>query len=115
MTAIATLLEGISKTDEAVATYRKAEGLLADAAASAPAVAQCGPFLADCRSRLGYLLYTTGHADDGLLVLRQAQTDQELLANADETTNEAQRDLANTINRIGNVLMKTGRQPEADV
>jgi hypothetical protein len=89
LTAIATLLEGIGKTDEAVATYRKADDLLAAAAGSALASAQVVPALADCRSRLGYLLYTTGHADKGLKVLNQARTGQETLAEASGATNEA--------------------------
>ena len=79
-----------------------------------PAAAPVLTALADCRSRLGYLLYTTGHADDGLLVLRQARTDQEALAQAAGAAKEARRDLANTINRIGNLLLRTGRQAEAD-
>jgi serine/threonine-protein kinase len=114
LTAIASLLEGIGKTDEAVATYRKADGLLAAATGPAPA-SPVRAALADCRSRLGYLLYTTGHASDGLLVLRQAQSDQEVLAEADGAAKETRRDLANTINRIGNLLLRTGRPAEADV
>ena len=80
LTAVATLLEGAGKTDAAVATYREAEALLAARAASAPSAAHVRAALADCRSRLGYLLYSTGHAGDGLLVLRQARSDQEMLA-----------------------------------
>ncbi len=53
--------------------------------------------------------------NDGLLVLRQAQTDQEVLAEADGAAKEARRDLASTINRIGNLLLRTGRPPEAEV
>ena len=110
LTAVATLLEGVGKADAAVATYREAEALLKVPAASASVRAA----LADCRSRLGYLLYSTGHAGDGLEVLRQARSDQEVLAEAPDATMEARRELANTINRIGNLLGRTGRPSEAD-
>ena len=45
---------------------------------------------------------------------RQARADQEVLAAAPGAPTEARRDLANTINRIGNLLARTGRPAEAD-
>ena len=82
LTAVATLLEGVGQSDAAVATYREAEAVLEARAAGASAAGPVRAALADCRSRLGYLLYSTGHTADGLLVLRRARSDQEVLAGA---------------------------------
>ena len=109
LTAIASLLDGTGKTDEAIATYRKADSLLAGADSPAPVCAA----LADCRSRLGYLLYTAGHAADGLKVLVQARSDQDVLARDNPADPDAERDLASTINRIANILSRTGKTAEA--
>ena len=54
LTAVAGLLSATGKTDEAVATYRKAESLLADLARSSPSTRPRAA-LADCRSRHGRL------------------------------------------------------------
>ena len=71
--------------------------------------------LAACRSRLAYLLFSTGHPADGLVVLTQARSDQELLAGAPGAANNDSSDLANTIERIGNLLSRTGRPAESEV
>ena len=59
LTAVARLLEATGKTDEAVATYREAEALLAGPAGGPTRAARAA--LAACRSRLGWLLLETGH------------------------------------------------------
>src|SRR5262249_47429846 len=63
---------------------------------------------------LGYLLYTTGHAD-ALRVLRQARSDQEVLTAAPGSTAVDRLDLANTIQAIGRLLLETSHAPEAEV
>src|SRR5262249_14239655 len=57
---------------------------------------------------------TTGHAD-ALRVLRQARSDQEVLAAAPGSTASDRLDLANTIQAIGRLLLETSRAPEAEV
>src|SRR5262249_17321610 len=79
LTAVASLLEAIGKGDEAEATYRRAESLLAGLVRSAPrGAAPAAPAaLADCRSRLGRLLAATGRTADALAAYRLARDDQE--------------------------------------
>ena len=91
LTAVAALLEGFGETAAAGTTYREAEALLTARAASASSAGPVRAALADCRSRLGYLLYSTGHARDGLEVLRQARSDQEVLASEPGATMEVRQ------------------------
>jgi serine/threonine-protein kinase len=110
LTAVAGLLSATGQTDEALTTFRKAEGLLAELAESASARSA----LAACRSRLGWLLHETGHAGDGLAVLRLARAEQEVLASAAGAATEARADLAATGTRIGMLLSATGQPTEAE-
>ena len=109
--AVAGLLEATGKTDEALASYRRSESLLAGAAGADPSARAA---LAACRSRLGRLLFTTGKTADALAALRLARADQEALAAAPEASNDARYDLADTINRIGHLLSDTGKPAEAE-
>ena len=109
--AVASLLEARGSTDEARATYRRSESLLAGPAGADPAARAA---LAACRSRIGWLLSSTGKSADALAVCRLARADQEALAAAPEASNDARRDLAATINRIGNLLRATGKPAEAE-
>ena len=52
LTEVAGLLESAGKTDEALAAYREAEGVLAGPAAESP---EARAALAACRSRMGWL------------------------------------------------------------
>ena len=65
--------------------------------------------LANCRSRLGWLLHTTGRNDEALSVYRLARADQEALAAAPGATAESRRDLAHTINRVAFMLSNDGQ------
>ena len=96
--AVAGLLEATGKTDEALASYRRSESLLAGPAGADPSARAA---LAACRSRMGWLLQATGKSADALAAFRLARADQEALAAAPEASNDARRDLADTINRIG--------------
>ena len=98
------MLEATGKTGEAVATYRRSESLLAGAAGTDPA-ARC----ADCRSQLGGLLSSTGQAADAMAAFRQARADQEVLAAAPGAPATAGRDLADTVNRIGDRTVSDGQ------
>jgi serine/threonine protein kinase/tetratricopeptide (TPR) repeat protein len=108
---VAGLLEAMGKTNEALATYRRAESLLAGLAGTDPAARVA---LASCRSRLGYLLSSTGQAADALAAYRQARADQEALAGAVGAPAEARRDLAATVNGIGSLLQQMGKPTEAE-
>ena len=109
--AVANLLEATSKTDEALACYRRSESLLAGSAGADPLARAA---LADCRSRLGRLLSTVGKSADALGAYRQARADQEALAAVPEASTDARRDLADTINRIGLLLWNTGELAAAE-
>jgi serine/threonine-protein kinase len=112
LTAVASLLEAIGKGDEAEATYRRAESLLAGLVRSAPQAARAA--LADCRSRLGRRLAATGRTADALAVYRLARDDQGAAAAAPGAPAAARRDLADTIHRIGDLVWSTGTAPEAE-
>ncbi len=109
--AVAGLLDATGKTDEALATYLRAESLLAGPAGALPSARAA---LADCRSRLGWLLSRTGKTADALATYKLARADQEALAVAPEASNDARSDLALTIYRIGVLLAATGKPAEAD-
>ena len=111
LTEVAGLLELAGKTDEALAAYRQAEGVLSAPAAESP---DARAALADCRSRMGFFLTTIGKDDQALAVYRLARADQEKLAAASGATPEARRNLGDTLNRIGRLLSNTGRPREAD-
>jgi serine/threonine protein kinase/tetratricopeptide (TPR) repeat protein len=111
LTAVAGLREATGKTDEARATYRRSESLLAGLAGT-DATARAA--LADCRSRLGRLLSDTGQSADALAAFRQARADQEALAAAHGASAEAGRDLADTVIEIGRLLVQTGKPSEGE-
>jgi serine/threonine-protein kinase len=111
LTAVAGLLESSGKTDEALATYRQAEGLLSG---SATGSSEARSALAACRTRMGDLLSSTGRDAEALASYRLARADQEAAAAAAGASNEARSDLADTVNRIGHLLRETGRPGEAE-
>jgi serine/threonine-protein kinase len=115
LTAVASLLSATSRIDEAVATYGRAERMLAELAReqSPETAASTRAALAACRSRLGLLWNSTGHPDEALAMLRLARNDQEALVGVAGAAPEARRDLAATISHIGVVLSQKGRQGEA--
>ncbi len=104
--AVAGLLEATGKTDEALASYRRSESLLAGPAGADPSARAA---LAACRSKMGWLLQTTGKSADALAAYRLARADQEALAAAPEASNDARHDLADTVLRIGVLLGETGK------
>ena len=60
LTAVAGLLETTGRTEEAEATYRKAETLLVELAPTIAEAAAARAVLANCRSHLGWLLHDHG-------------------------------------------------------
>jgi serine/threonine-protein kinase len=110
LTEVAGLLELAGKTDEALAAYREAEGVLSGPEGDS---AETRAALALCRSRMGFFLSTIGKNDEALAAYRQARDVQEAVAAAPSPPAEARRDLADTINRIGRVLQNVGRPAEA--
>ena len=114
LTAVAGLLSAAGKTDEAEATYRKAETLLADLARSSPSTQAARAALAYCRTGMGMLRYNTGKFVDALVSYRLARDDQEALADAPGASKEARRDLADTIHRTAMLLSDTDKKSEAE-
>jgi len=111
LTAVAGLLRSTGQTKEAEATYRKAENVLAE---FGPTTAAARATLANCRSRLGELLYSMGRSDEALSVYRLARAEQEALAAAPGATAESRRDLAVTIDGVAYLLAGTGKSSEAE-
>jgi serine/threonine-protein kinase len=111
LTEVAGLLESAGKTDEALAIYREAEGVLSGPATESP---EARAALAACRSRTGGFLTTIGKDAEALAAYRLARTDQETLAAAAGASPESRRDLGDTLNRIGRVLANTGKPSEAE-
>src|SRR6516162_2092260 len=108
--AVAWLLREAGKSDEAEATYRKAETLLADLVRSSPSTPAARAALANCRTRMGRLRYDTGKYVDGLVSYRLARDDQEALADAPGASKEARRDLGLTIHRTALLLYATDKK-----
>jgi eukaryotic-like serine/threonine-protein kinase len=109
--AVARLLEATGRTADAMSEYRKSEALLARLAFND---AQARAALASCRSRMAYLLSSTGENDPALATYRLAFSAQEALSDAPGAPNDARRDLADTIHRIGILLSRTGKPAEAE-
>ena len=78
--AVAGLLSAAGKTDEAEATYRKAETLLADLARSSPPIPAARAALANCRTGMGRLRSNTGKFVDAF---KQAFRNSQLIFQAD--------------------------------
>ncbi len=108
--AVAGLLEATGKTDEALASYRRSESLLAGPAGTDPSARAA---LAVCRMQMGWLLKTTGKSEHALAALRLARADQEALAAAHEASGDARYELADTVARMG-VLMEAGKPADAE-
>jgi serine/threonine-protein kinase len=108
---VAGLLEATGKTDEALATYRRSESLLAGLADVEPSARQA---LAACRSLMGWVLFEAGKTVDALAAYKLARADQEALATAPGVSDDARNDLADTVNRIGVLLLSAGRPAEAE-
>jgi serine/threonine protein kinase len=98
--------------DEALATYRRTESLLAGLAGPDPAARAA---LAAGRSRLGLLLRDTGKTADALAAYKRARADQEALAALPGASNDARRELAMTVSCIAYLLSKTGKPAQAEV
>ncbi len=109
--AVAWLLEATGKTDEALASFRRSESLLAGPAGADPSARAA---LAACRSQMGCLLRTTGKPADALAAYRLARADQEALAVDPGASNDARCELAGTINGIGVMLEEAGKPSEAE-
>jgi eukaryotic-like serine/threonine-protein kinase len=106
LTAVASLQEMNSEWGEAMASYRRAEVLLAGFLGTIPSVRSA---LADTRSRMGNLLFRSGKTDDALAAFRLARADQEALAAAPNASKAVHLQLAETISRIAFLLLYHNR------
>ncbi len=70
--------------------------------------------LAECRWRLGWLLFSASRYDEALSLYRLACADLEALAAAPGATAELRRSLADTVSLIGSLLDDTGKTSEAE-
>jgi serine/threonine-protein kinase len=110
LTAIATLLEDTGKMDEALATCRRADSLLAGKAETDPDVRAA---LASCRARLGYLLGRTGAVEAARAAHEAALADRRALAAAGPDDLKAAVELARSLDMFGHFKQTTGRTAEA--
>ena len=111
LTAVAKLLQATGNTNEALATYRRSESLLAEPAEAEPAAREA---LANCRKELAWLLFRSERTSAALTAFRQARSDQEMLTLVPGYGMDARRDLADTVNRIGVLLWRTGQAGAGD-
>jgi eukaryotic-like serine/threonine-protein kinase len=110
LTSVADTLFSLGRSNEALATYRRSESLLAGLAGSDPAARAAA---AACRTRMASLLRYDGKTARALAACRLARTDQELLAALPGASNEARRELAETVDKIGYLLWVSGKYEEA--
>jgi eukaryotic-like serine/threonine-protein kinase len=116
LVAVAGELQQIGRVEEALASYRNAEVLLAGlkgGAAPSGESPSVRATLVQCQLRLGILLRDTGHTDEALVMLRKARAEQEELASAEGATAESRGDLAGTIGALASTLGETGKPEEA--
>ena len=78
--------------------YRRSESLLAGLAGSDPAARAA---LAACRTRMARLLLYAGKPAEALAACKRARADQEALAAVPGASNDARRDLAETVHQLG--------------
>ncbi|MGO9913266.1 MAG: protein kinase domain-containing protein [Isosphaeraceae bacterium] len=102
------------RTDEAEATYRRAEKLLVELAATSNAPQATRAALARSRTLLGYLLAESSRADEALSLYHLARVDQEAQAAAAGATTESLRELAATAYGIAELLASMGKPAEAE-
>jgi eukaryotic-like serine/threonine-protein kinase len=111
LTGVAFLLDRIGKTDEALATYRRSESLLAGLTKADPAARAA---LAACRTRMALHLLDAGKYAEVQAALKLARADQEALAAVPGASNDAHSDLAVTFSELGTLLWLTGKLTEAE-
>jgi serine/threonine protein kinase/tetratricopeptide (TPR) repeat protein len=109
--AVASLLFQTGKTDQALATYRRAEALLAGLVSSHPPARAT---LARYRTGMARLLFSCGKIDEAQTALKMARADQEVLADAPGASVEDRSALAATVDALGEMLWFTGRAAEAE-
>jgi serine/threonine-protein kinase len=110
LTAVAYLLRSTGKADEALATYRRSETLLAGLTGSEAARAA----LAACRTRMANLLMDVGQSAEALAVCKLARADQEALAAVPGASNDTRRHLSATTNKFGILVWDMGKPAEAE-
>ncbi len=110
LTAVADLLDQTGKKDGALAVYRRSESLLSGLEGSDPAARAA---LAACRTRMASLLRYEGKLAQALSACRLARPDQEAIAAVPWASNEARRELAETVAKIGYLLWVSGNFEES--
>ncbi len=108
--AIASLLSMTEQTDEALATYRRSEALLADLTRSDPSAREA---LAACRVELGFHLYMMGKSAEALAVYKMALADQEAQA-AEHASDDVRYGLARTHKYMGVLLMNMDKFADSE-
>lgn len=111
LTAVAAGLQARGNLEEAETSFRRAEGLLAELP---PEVAQAKVTLAECRSSLGKMLRHSGRFAEALSICGLARAELERLVATPDPPLHAQRDLAATIDLIGQFYRDEGNTTAAE-
>ncbi|MDX2036844.1 MAG: tetratricopeptide repeat protein [Isosphaeraceae bacterium] len=109
--AVAMILSGIGRNEEALAAYRSAENALIGPSAKSERACMA---LARCRTDLAVLLWSTGRLDEALAALRLARAELEPRAKAADAPLEVLYDLSTTLTRIGIILKIQGKSEAAE-
>jgi eukaryotic-like serine/threonine-protein kinase len=109
--AVAALRSSTVKTDEALATYRRAESVLVGLAGSN---SEARAALANCRTAMARLLLYEGKNDEALADCMNARADQQALALVAGDSRDNRRDRATTAHELSLILHSIGKLPEAE-
>ncbi|HPM83818.1 MAG TPA: serine/threonine-protein kinase, partial [Candidatus Anammoximicrobium sp.] len=107
-TKMGTITDRIGSTDEAIAAYKSARGILEQLVAEAPSAAEYRRELALCVNNLALLLSRSGSTADARDAYDRAIRLQEQLVAESPQAEQYQGDLARSLNNLGLALQDSG-------
>ncbi len=113
-TKMGTITDRIGSTDEAIAAYKSARGILEQLVAEAPSAAEYRRELALCVNNLALLLSRSGSTADARDAYDRAIRLQEQLVAESPQAEQYQGDLARSLNNLGLLQCDTGQTEQAD-
>lgn len=113
-TKMGTITDRIGSTDEAIAAYKNAQGILEELVAEAPSAADYRRELALCLNNLALLLSRSGSTADARNAYDRAIRLQEQLVAGSPQAEQYQGDLARSLNNLGLLQCDTGQTEQAD-
>lgn len=113
-TKMGTITDRIGSTDEAIAAYKSAQGILEELVAQTPSSAEYRRDLALCVNNLALLLSRSGSTADARRAYDTAIRLQEQLIAESPQSEQYQGDLALALNNLGLLQSETGQVEQAD-